>query len=272
MMAREPQGHAQRASVRGALPALSVLGLLFAGALGGALHSTFSTRGAASGWSTALADPRLPRAIAFTFAVTVATTVLSSLIALALAAAIRRRPRREFLVGVPVLVPHLVLASVAVLWLSAGGLADRLLGGLPVDLVRDSWGAGIVLVSTWKEAPFLTLLVLLAWDDAVIARCEAAATLGADRLAQRRHLVWPAVRTPLALGALVAAAFVLGSFEVPLLVGPTEPAMLAVLALQQTRVGSLDGTAVASATLLLTSLLALVPALFVARFARRADA
>ncbi len=64
--------------------------------------------------------------------------------------------------ALPVPVPHLLVAVVAVLWLAPGGLADRLLGGLPIDLVRDRFGAGIILVYVYKETPFLVLLMLTA--------------------------------------------------------------------------------------------------------------
>lgn len=276
---REALPSGRRSSVAGTVPALVVLGLLFGGALTGTVLGTLDPPGDATGadvWSTALGDERLVESLLFTLAIVVATTVISAALALALATWIRSTPAvarfRQRLVGVPVLVPPLVLGTVAVLWLAPAGLADRLVGGALPDLVRDRFGIGIVLVSTWKEAPFLTLLALTAWDEQVVRREEAAATLGAGVWQRRRHVVWPAVRTPLAIGSLVASSFVLGSFEIPLVVGPTSPPMLSVLALQQTRVGSLTGTAVASATLLVTALLALVPALVAARLVRRADA
>ncbi len=253
--------------MRAIVPAAAVLVVLFGGAMAGALSRT-----SAEVWSTALGDPRFGEALTFTIRITLLSTALSAVVALGLAALVRRHRAPRSLLAVPVLVPHLVAATVAVTWLGPGGLADRLLGGLPVDLVRDRAGLGIVLVSVWKEAPFLVLLILTAWDGAVERRSEAAATLGAGRGATFRHVVWPAVRTPLGVGSVVVGAFVLGSFEVPLVVGPTTPPVLSTLALQQTRVASLDGRAVASATLLVTTALALGPALLASRWVRRADA
>ncbi len=276
MMAREPGGRPPDAPADAArglrellplLPATTVLAVLFGGAVTGALSRTD-----AATWRAALGDPRFWPALGFTLRVTVLATVLSAVLAVGLAALVRRRPRAAAVVGVPVLVPHLVAATVAAAWLGPGGLADRLLGDLAVELVRDRAGVGIVLVTTWKEAPFLTLLVLTAWDEGVRRREEAAATLGAGRWDRFRHAAWPAVRTPLAVGSLVVGAFVVGSFEVPLVVGPTSPPMLATLALQQTRVASLEGTAVAAVTLLVATALALLPAVAAARWARRADA
>ena len=78
-------------------------------------------------------------------------------------------------------VPHLLVATLAVLWLAPGGLADRALGALPVDLVRDPWGLGIVAVYVYKETPFLVLLLL-----SVMGRALASARRPRPSTAPRR--------------------------------------------------------------------------------------
>jgi putative spermidine/putrescine transport system permease protein len=199
-------------------------------------------------------------------------TVLAAVLAVPVAALIRDRLWARVGLGLPVLVPHLVVAVTAALWLAPGGLADRLLGGLPVHLVRDRAGIGIMLVYVYKEVPFLALLVGAAWSPTVRRRQEAAAVLGTGKLRAFTTVVWPAVRMPLVAGGLIVAAFVVGAFEVPLVVGPTYPPTLATLALEHTRSTELAGQARAAALLLLTSGLALLLALPAARAARHADA
>jgi putative spermidine/putrescine transport system permease protein len=246
---------------------LVVLGLWGAGMLGAVRSSLGVSR--LSGWSSAdldayrtlLADPAFWNALGFTLRITALATVLSAALAVVLAAALRRSGAVvQTLAAVPVPVPHLVAAVLGVLWLGPGGLADRALGGLPVDLVRDEAGLGIVLVYVYKEAPFLTLLVLAAWGPAVAAREEAAAVAGAGALQRLRWVVWPAVRAPLVTGSAVVAAFVIGAFEVPIAIGPTSPQTLSELALSATRTASLDGRSLANATLLIASLLAIAVA------------
>jgi putative spermidine/putrescine transport system permease protein len=142
---------------------------------------------------------------------------------------------------------------VAVIWLAPGGLADRLLGGLPVSLIRDRAGIGIVLVYVYKEAPFLALLVLATMGRSLAEREEAAAVCGADWLRRVRFVVWPTIRRPLATGCLIVGAFAFGAFEVPLVVGPTYPPTVATYALQATQGDLIHGQSLAAAALLVAA-------------------
>lgn len=258
-------------------PALLVVLVLWGAGLVGAVRSSLGVS-RLTGWSAAdldayraLADdPVFWESLWFTLRITVIATALSLVVAVALAAVLRRSGVvARLLASVPVPMPHLVAAVLGVLWLGPGGIADRLLGGLPVDLVRDPAGIGIVLVYVYKEAPFLALLVLAAWGPAVAAREEAAAVLGARPLQRLRWVVWPAIRAPLLTGAAVVAAFVIGAFEVPLAIGPTSPQTLSELALSATREASLDGRATASAVLVIASVLAVSVAALAAAGLRR---
>lgn len=270
-------------STRGALlplaPAVGVLVLLFGGALVGALRTSLQPGAAGtlgtfdlSAWRSVLTDPVFGDALAFTGRVTVVSTLMSVAVAVLFAALLRSRgvlARGSF--GFPVLVPHLIVAVVAVLWLGSGGLADRLLGALPVDLVRDRGGWGIVLVYVYKEAPFLALLVLAAWDEDVADREEAAAVLGAGRLARLRLVVWPSIRAPLAVGSMIVAAFAFGSFEVPLVAGPSYPPTVAVYALDQTRISLVVGQARSAVALLVAAAVSVAFALAMVRQLRDTD-
>lgn len=250
----------------GALPALGVVGLLFGGVLVGAVRTSLQADPLAGGssldaWQAVLGDARFGAAVAFTVAVTAVTTAVSVIIALPVAAALRGRGWSRTVATVPVLVPHLLVAAVAVLWLGPGGLVDRLVAGLPFDVVRARSGLGIIIVYLVKEVPFLALLLLSAWDDAVAAREEAAAIHSAGPVATIWHVVLPAVRGPLLMGSIVIAAFVLGSFEVPLVMGPTSPDTVATYALAVTQVAALSGRAEAAAALLVVTAVAFLLAI-----------
>lgn len=254
------------------LPALVVLAVLFGGALVGAARLSLQpVPGAGASltvWTDLLGDRGFRRALAFSGALALVSTVMSAALALPAAAVLRRTRVARTLFTLPVLVPHLLVAVLAVLWVGPGGLAERLLGTLPVPLVRDSLGLGVVLVYVYKEVPFLTLLLIAAWDPAVDRRVEAAAVLGAGRWRRFASVVWPAVRAPLLLGSLIITAFVFGAFEVPLVVGPTTPRAVTTWALDATRVATLDGQARAAAALLLTAGVCLLLAVAAARVAR----
>lgn len=223
-------------------------------------------------WRALLGDPVLADALLLTLRVTLLATLASAALALLIAGALRRRGAAlRSLAALPVPVPHLLVATLAVLWLAPGGLADRALGALPVDLVRDPWGLGIVAVYVYKETPFLVLLVLAAMGRSLAEREEAAATCGASPWQRLRWVVWPAVRTPLVVGSIIVAAFVLGAFEVPLVVGPSYPPTLATYAYDATRGDLLAGEGVAAAALLVAALAAIALAVAAVRFARTAE-
>lgn len=258
----------------GAWPALTATSVLFGGALAGAIRTSlqpdpFAGRYTLDAWRTVVADTDFVAAVGFTFAVTIVATLLSAALSLPVAAALRGRGWPRTLATLPVLVPHLLMATVAVLWLGPGGLADRLVGGLPIDIVRSRSGLGIVGVYVVKEVPFLSLLLLAAWDDDVAEREEAAAVHGAGAAATFRHVVVPAVRGPLIVGTLVVGAFVFGSFEVPLIVGPTRPDTIATYALRVSQVADLTGRAAAAVALLVATAGALLLAVVAGLLWRR---
>lgn len=253
-------------------PALGTLFVLFGGALVGVAHTSLRPLGgptSTAAWSQLFADPGFRDTVEFTLRITVASTLISASVALGIAAVLRGHGgAARALVSVPVPVPHLLVATVAVLWLAPGGLADRMLGGLPIDLVRDQAGLGIVAVYVYKEAPFLVLLLLAGMGDELRDREAAAAVLGASPLQRLRWVTWPAVRGPLVVGSIIVAAYVLGSFEVPLTVGPNYPTTLSEFAFQAIQGDVISGESRAAAALLLAAAAAVALALAAVHFAR----
>jgi putative spermidine/putrescine transport system permease protein len=263
-----------RRSGPGPAPALLVVLVLFGGALAGAVRTSVAPlpgqAANADAWRRVLHDPRFLHAAVFTLALAAVATILSALLALPLARLLRTRRPLQAVVMLPVLAPHLLVAVLAALWLGPGGLADRLVDGLPV-LVRDPLGLGVLLVYLVKEVPFLALLLLVVLDDDVVRREEVAATLGLSPRQRMRTVIWPAVRAPLVLGATIVAAFVLGSLQVPSVVGPTSPVTVPQYALEATRIRGLEGQADAAVALLLASGVALVIAVIAGLAVRRLD-
>ncbi len=245
--------------------------LLFLGGLAGAVRTSLVPLGGSASltsWRMLFADPIFGDAVRFSLQVAVLATVLSAALAVAVALAVRDRGLVvRALVLLPVPVPHLLVATVAVLWLAPGGLAERLLG-TGGGLVGDRNGLGIVLVYVYKETPFLVLLLLAAMGRGLREREEAAAVLGASRRQRLRWVVWPAIRQPLTGGAIVVGAFSLGAFEVPLTVGPNSPPTLAEFAFQATQNDVLAGEGVAAAALLLTAVASIALAALAVRVAR----
>lgn len=260
-------------------PALTVVALLFGGALAGAVKTSVVPlsdgglgRPTLATWSALLHDPAFWDAARFSVRIALLATFLALGAALAIALVLRRRGTTlRALVALPVPVPHLLVAVVVVLWLAPGGLADRLLGTLPLELVRDRAGIGIVLVYVYKEAPFLVLLLLAAMGRGMLDREEATAVLGASPWQRVRWVIWPAIRAPLVVGGIVVAAFAMGAFEVPLAVGPNSPLTLAEYAQQATQDDLLAGEGVQAAALLVAAAASILLAVVAVRFAKDAQ-
>jgi putative spermidine/putrescine transport system permease protein len=253
-------------------PACLTLAVLFVGGLVGIVRTSLVPLGGEANldaWTALLQDPAFADSARFTAQVTVLATVLAAITAVGMAMLLRSRgtvPRA--LLTLPVPVPHLLVATLAVVWLAPGGLAERLLGGLPVELVRDRAGIGVTLVYVYKEAPFLALLVLAACGRDLRAREEAAAVLGTGPWQRLCWVTWPAIRGPLVVGSIIVAAYVAGSFEVPLAVGPNYPPTLAAFAFEATQGDVITGQGRAAAALLLACAFSIALALAVVRFAR----
>jgi len=256
-------------------PAMATVVLLFGGAIAGAVRTSLVPLGGGvslDSWRALFADPAFLDAALFSLRVTVLATVVSAAAAVGVAGLLRSHGTLvRALAALPVPVPHLLVAVLAVLWLAPGGLADRALGALPLSLIRDDAGLGIVLVYAYKEVPFLVLLLLAAMGSGLREREEAAAVLGASARQRLAWVVWPTIRAPLVVGSIVVAAFVLGAFEVPLVVGPNYPPTLAAYAYEATQGDVLAGEGVAAAALLLTALAAIALAAAAVRLARTVE-
>ena len=250
-----------------------MLALLFVGGIAGAVRTSlvpFAGSASLDSWRALFEDPAFVDAALFSLRVAVAATLLAAFAAVAVALVVRTRGTTlRALVALPVPVPHLLVAVLAVLWLAPGGLADRLLGtALGASVIRDEQGVGIVLVYLYKETPFLVLLLLAAMGRGLTEREEAAAVLGASGLQRLRWVLWPAIRTPLVVGSIVVGAFTLGAFEVPLTVGPNYPPTLAEFAFQATQNDLLAGEGIAAAALLLTAVASIGLAVLAVRLGR----
>ena len=253
-------------------PAAVAIVVLFGGAVAGAIRTSLvPLEGSVSldAWGSLLDDPAFVDALALTGRTALLATAISAAVALLLAVGLRDRGGLvRAVVALPVPVPHLIAATAAVVWLGPGGLAERLLGTLPLQLVRDDAGLGIVAVYAWKEIPFLVLLLLAACGTTLRQREEAAGVLGLNSWQRLRWVTWPALRGPLVVGAIIVAAYVLGSFEVPLVVGPNHPPTLATFALEATQGDLIAGQARAAAALLVATGLSVLLAMAAIRFAR----
>ena len=225
------------------LPAVLLLGVLFAGGLSFALVESVYPNGRFSleHYRGLLMEPELRESIVYTLLLSSVATAVSTCLGLLAALALRRYARGNrllnTLVQVPLAVPHLAMAVLVLDVLGQSGLIARVLHlagliGQPAEfpeLLHDRYGIGILVTYILKETPFIALVALAALRRSVTDFEALAATLGASAWQRFRHVTLPLLAPSLISAALMVFAFVFGSFEVGFLLGRTYPPMLGVL-------------------------------------------
>lgn len=193
-------------------------------------------------WRRVLLREETWGALALSLWVAAATVALSAAVGLALALGLTRRLRSGPLaaaVHLPLALPGTVAAFVVFQASAGGGLATRLaaavgLAGGPdpvLSLVHDPVGAGIVVAHLLSAAPFFALLFVALYDSERLDDLAAVArTLGAGPAAVLWRVQVPVLLDRATPNLALLFVVVLGSFEIPLLLGRQAPQMISVVA------------------------------------------
>lgn len=167
--------------------------------------------------------------------------VMGFVVALLLAIYSRNRTWMHLIFQLPFGVPHLLAAYMLTQVFMQTGWYSRIayhLGWIdsfeafPV-LIHDQWGIGVLLAYSWKEIPFIVLLVypfitklLAGWQDTV-------KMLGATLFQMIRWVIIP-ILLPIWVGGMwVVFAFALGAYEIPALMARTSFGFIPVTAWQE---------------------------------------
>lgn len=166
-------------------------------------------------WRNALSDAvnwqALGHSAVYVVGSVVPTFAVGIILALLLNRAFPGRRILRSLMLLPWAVPGIVVA-VAFAWLLDGsyGLVNALLRDLGVIRQNIAWFAeintamlAVILPTAWKALPFFTLTALAALQSIPAMLYEAAEIDGAGRLAQFRHVTWPAIRAPMTLALVL---------------------------------------------------------------------
>ena len=196
-------------------------------------------------WLAVLGSREIWESVGLSAAVAAAVVVLTTVLGLALTLVFRGRLDRGLLghaLYLPLALPGAVAAFFTFQMLTGGGLVARALLRLGLlrepagffPLVQDRWAIGIVLTHTALAAPFFALLFARLYES---ERVEELAVLARSLGASSRQCRWR-VEVPLLLhaaGTNLALLFVvvLGSYEIPLLLGRQAPQMLSVLTMRK---------------------------------------
>lgn len=177
------------------------------------------------------------RSIGWTLYTAGVATAIATVAALALSVRLQYSRAGRFLATLPLSVPYVATGLAALLLLSQSGLLARLAfaAGLieqPADFpefVYDRPGIALILSYAWKELPFLALTAFAVLDTGGAALVDAARSLGATARETFRRVTLPLLWRGIAPAAIAAFAYVIGQYELAVLLAPSDPQSLAVL-------------------------------------------
>lgn len=143
----------------------------------------------------------------------------------------------ENIYKVPIMVPHTIAALLVFILFTQSGLTARILHllGLLGDmndfppLIFDKWGFGIIFAYLWKGIPFITLVTYDIMKKINNNYSKIAANLGANKLQTFWHILLPLTMPTITSAFVIIFAFSFGAFEIPYLLGPSNPKALPIL-------------------------------------------
>ena len=190
-------------------------------------------------WRETLADPLLGSTLWFSFK----NSILSLTITLNLAFWIASRDyysedrSLSLMYYIPLAIPPIMAAFLGFQWLNGGGWLSRIayhLGWIHSiqefpDLIYTSTGIGIILIHGLLLIPFFTILIYNFYrQERIRSLQELSRNLGVSPMYFFRKVSLPIISKKVLPIAGLYLILLMGSYEVPLLIGGQHPKMLSI--------------------------------------------
>ncbi|UFT98636.1 ABC transporter permease subunit [Radiobacillus kanasensis] len=177
----------------------------------------------------------------------------------------------------PMAVPPLVTAFLIVLLLGQSGWISRIFGSFEwVDqinqfpiLTNDSFGWGIIIAYTWKEAAFIALMLQPMLSRIHGSWLDVSKVFGCGKWSFFREIMFPLLIPAWTSATFIVFAFTFSAFEVPFLLGVTYPKMLPVLSYSLYTSGGLEARPEALAINVILVFLVILIGLIAYRLSKR---
>ena len=203
-------------------------------------------------WLEGLTSTELWSSLGFSLYIamgSIVPSVIMALILVQMAPDFPRGPTMSVILYLPLVVPAVMAAFLIFQLYSEAGFISRLLYNLGIihnlhqfpDLVNDQLGIGILLTHIGMATPFFYLLFAnLYHQERIDEYGDIATTLGSPPRQVFRRVIAPVLLRRAQPTLLLYLLFAFGSYEIPLLVGPSNPRMLSVLAIQKLQMFNLN--------------------------------
>ncbi|HYW35485.1 MAG TPA: ABC transporter permease subunit [Balneolaceae bacterium] len=198
-------------------------------------------------WKEVLQDPEIYYSLGFSFYVAATALLIAVILALAGTLLFHREIGRGFfsyIVYFPLAIPGIVAALFVMQIFSGAGFLSRIcyqfglinsVHNFP-GLINDQWGMGIILALVMLSTPFFMIYFQTIYQSERLEELhQLATTLGASW-----HEIALKVKIPIILRRafptlVLYFIFMLGSYEIPLLLGAQSPQMVSVLVIRKLR-------------------------------------
>jgi putative spermidine/putrescine transport system permease protein len=178
------------------------------------------------------------RDVVFSLEIAILGTVIASVLSIALSAYLRLRGGSiAKLVGLlyrlPIFIPFVVVGQMMRTFLAPHGLLNIFLaqlGVIDLDAPLQLFNIyGLVLSFVWKQAPFMTLIILGGFQMIDDAFLEAARSVGANVLRVILKILVPMNRASISVAIILAFTSTIGTFTLPfMLIGGKVPTTVTV--------------------------------------------
>ncbi len=148
----------------------------------------------------------------------------------------------SYIIYLPLAFPGIVMSFLTLQMLSKSGFLSRLFYAVGLinaidqfpDWTNDAFGVGIVFSLCLMITPFFIILFSTIYkNEAIGSLAKLAATLGATRPQIIRKVVVPVLLKKSTFTIILFGIFIMGTYEVPLLLGRQDPSMLSILIIQK---------------------------------------
>ena len=220
-----------------------IYALLYSLGMVGVVNSGFTTEF----WEEVLQSGEFFKSFGYSVLVAAVSVVISVTAALWLALKFTQELNKKFLsfiIYLPLAIPGVVCAFFTFQLFSKAGFFARFAHGFGwiqearefPDLVNDQWAFGIILTFITVIMPFFVLLFLNVYKNERIAELGTLAqSLGARPSQITRKVSVPIMLRKTWVLIVLYFVFLLGAYEVPLILGQESPQMLSVLIIREVR-------------------------------------
>jgi putative spermidine/putrescine transport system permease protein len=217
-----------------------IYSLLYSVGLAGLLGKGFTLEH----WEKLFASGDGWRSIGYTFYLTITTTTLSMIMALAYAWYHFRQPNERSVskLYLPLLFPPLIAGMAWYFVLSPSGLLSRWANGIGLvqsvedfpRWVNDDFSFGIILTQFFLVFPIFTLLFLnISKKENLGELYRTALHLGGDKRYFFKNIFLPILWNRGKWVVLLYAIFLMGTYEVTLILGQTDPRTITVFIMEK---------------------------------------